>query len=124
MYKTAHVNASDIFDHLKYSDGQILDEMNKYKNLDPFNFYYYLGLAYYDKKKNDLSLKWYFKAMQIDNNNYKLFNSIGITYDEMGDYPNGEKYYVKCLEANPKYYSVYYNLAILHKNQNNEEKAI
>lgn len=58
--------------------------------------------------------------MEINDKNYKLFNSMGISYDEKGDYKNGEEYYLKCIEANPKYYSAYYNLAILYKNQQKE----
>ncbi len=53
----------------------------------------------------------------MNDKNFKLMNSIGITYDEMQDFPNGEKYYLKCIELNPKYYSAYYNLAILNKNR-------
>ena len=124
LYKAAHVNASDIFDKLNYTDEQIIAEMNNYGKLDPFNFYYYLGLAYYDKKKVDISLKWLFKALELNSSDYKLFNSMGISYDEKGDYENGEKYYLKCIEANPKYYSAYYNLAILYKKQKKEEKTI
>ncbi len=58
-YKTAHVNVSDIFDTLNYTDDDIFAAMKKYPKLDPFMFYYYLGLAYYDKKKNENSIKWY-----------------------------------------------------------------
>lgn len=123
-YKTAHVNASDIFDHFQYSDQQILDTMKSYGKLDPFYFYYYLGLAYYDKKQVDKSISWYFKALDINPNDYKVFNSMGISYDEKKDFANGEKYYLKCMEANPKYYSAYYNLAILYKNQDQVDKAI
>jgi tetratricopeptide (TPR) repeat protein len=96
-YKTAHVNVSDVFDELNFTDEQIYEEMTKYPKLDPFMFYYYLGLAYYDKKKVDTSIKWYFKANELNSNSYKLFNSLGISYDEKRDYPNGEKYYVKCI---------------------------
>jgi hypothetical protein len=43
----------------------ILAEMKKYPKLNEFFFYYYLGLAYYDKKKVDASIKWYKRAEQI-----------------------------------------------------------
>jgi len=76
--------------------------MKKYPKLDPFMFYYYLGLAYYDKRNSNTSLKWYKVAETMNSSNFKLTNSIGITYDEMRDYENGEKYYLKCIELNPK----------------------
>jgi protein O-GlcNAc transferase len=98
--------------------------MKKYPKLDPFMFYYYLGLAYYDKRNSNTSLKWYKVAETMNSSNFKLMNSIGITYDEMRDYENGEKYYLKCIGLNPKYYSAYYNLAILYKNQDRVDDAI
>ena len=98
--------------------------MKGYDKLDTFSFYYYLGLAYYDKKQIDKSITWYFRALEINPNDYKLFNSMGIAYDEKRDFVNGEKYYLKCMEANPKYYSAYYNLAILYKNQDMIDKAV
>lgn len=91
------MNVSDVFDQLEYTDDQIFAAMKNYPKLDTFIFYYYLGLAYYDKKRNQESLKWYNLAEQIDGKNFKLMNSIGITYDEMRDFVNGEKYYLKCI---------------------------
>lgn len=80
-YKTAHVNVSDIFDTLNYNDEQIQEAMKSYPKLDTFMFFYYLGLAYYDKKNNSNSIKWYKRAEKINPNHFKLMNSIGITYD-------------------------------------------
>jgi hypothetical protein len=37
--------------------------MKKYTKLDNFMFSYYLGLSYYDKKMNEMSLKWYNYAL-------------------------------------------------------------
>ena len=34
------------------------------------------------------------------------------------------KYYMKCIEVNPKYHSAYYNMAIVYKRQNNLDQAI
>ena len=34
------------------------------------------------------------------------------------------KYYTKCIGANPKYHSAYYNMAIVYKRQNNLDQAI
>ena len=59
----------------------ILEEMKKYPKLNEFNFYYYLGLAYYDKKRVPASIKWYKLAEKIQENNPELCNSFGISYD-------------------------------------------
>lgn len=85
-YKAAHKNATDIFDELKYDDDRIIAEMSKYVKLDPFMFYYYIGLAYYDKDKVDKSIKWYKKAEELNANNFELMNSMGIAYDEIKKY--------------------------------------
>jgi tetratricopeptide (TPR) repeat protein len=55
--------------------------MSKYVKLDPFMFYYYIGLAYYDKDKVDKSIKWYKKAEELNADNFELMNSMGIAYD-------------------------------------------
>ncbi len=51
-------------------------------------FYYYLGLGYYDKKKNDAAINWYTKAYYINSTHFELLNSMGIVYDEIKDYKN------------------------------------
>jgi tetratricopeptide (TPR) repeat protein len=60
--------------------------MGKYAKLDTFMFYYYIGLAYYDKDKVDISIKWYKKAELLNSNNFELMNSLGIAYDEIKRY--------------------------------------
>lgn len=116
--KSAHVNVSDVFDELKLSDEQIRGQMSKYKIQNDW-FYYYLGLAYYDKRKWDRSLYYYNEAIKVANtlqkDIHKVYNSIGITYDEMRDYEKAKQYYNLCIETNPKYFNVYYNMAIVYK---------
>jgi hypothetical protein len=45
-YLEAHSNISKIFDMLKFTDADIFAAMKKYPKLNPFMFYFYLGLAY------------------------------------------------------------------------------
>lgn len=77
---------SDIFDEKSFTDEQIEAEMSKYNIQDDY-YYYYLGLSYYDKKKYELSIKFYMKAYanakELGKDIHKLHNSAGITYDEM-----------------------------------------
>lgn len=49
-YKAPHANLSDVFDELKATDEVIQGHMAKY-NIKIDYFYYYMGLAYYDKGK-------------------------------------------------------------------------
>lgn len=64
--------------------------MKEFPKLKPFYFFYYLGLAMYDKKRVEESIKWYKKAEEINNNDYELMNSFGISYDEIKKYPQAE----------------------------------
>ena len=90
-----------------------------------FNFQYYMGLAYYDKKNYDRSIEWYDRALQMPHDHhYKVYNSKGITYDDMNKYDEAEAAYKKCMELNPKYHSAYYNLAIVYKRRGKVDGAI
>jgi tetratricopeptide (TPR) repeat protein len=60
-------------------------------------FYYYLGLAYYDKKRVEESIKWYKKSEAINDKDFDLMNSFGISYDEIKKYKEAEVYYLKCI---------------------------
>ena len=83
-YKAPHKNFSDIVDTQKMTDAKIQEHMAKY-NIKKDYFYYYMGLAYHDKKKDDLAIKYYMKAYDCSNDLnkhiYKLHNSVGIAYD-------------------------------------------
>lgn len=70
--------------------------MEKYPKLDKFFFYYYIGIAHYDKLNNAEGLKWYKRAEAIKQT-HEICNSIGLIYDRLNDYVNGEAYYLKCM---------------------------
>lgn len=79
----AFTNAIKLFNKLKFTDDDIIEKMKEYPNMDEFNFYYYLGLAYYDMggKNIDNAINWYKRAEAIDSNSFKLYNSLGLAYD-------------------------------------------
>lgn len=79
-----------------------------------------MGLSYYDKHKVDKSIKWIEKAIVLNSNEHRFYNSLAISYDENKDYDRAILNYKKCIESNPKYYSAYYNLAIVYKSLNRE----
>lgn len=96
------------------------------------NFYY--GILYYKEKEVDdaylqKALEHFLIAEQSDANTAVLFN-IAVVYDEIGDYDNSEKYYLKILDVNKnntndviadaikeQNLKVYNNLALLSKKQ-------
>ena len=122
-YKAPHANLYDIFKELKASDEDILSLAEQYETKEE-KFCYYFGLACYDKKKIEESIKWIQKAITINPNSHAYHNSIGISYDDLKDYEMAIFHYMRCMELNPKYHSAYYNIAIVYKAMKNEEKAI
>ena len=85
--KAPHANSIDCFDALHKSDEEIYAWASKYKDIDMFNFNYYMGLAYHDKEKYNFAIKWFNSALQIpDNSHYKVYNSMGISYNDMQKY--------------------------------------
>jgi len=77
---------SDVFDERNFKDEDIEAEIDKRKStVHRDYYYYYMGLSYYDKRKYDLSLKYYMKAYDnldlLAKDVHKLHNSTGITYD-------------------------------------------
>jgi hypothetical protein len=62
-YKQAFANAIAVFIKLNLSDEDIINKIKEYPKIDVFNFYYYLGLAYYDRNDGaKTALTWYKRA--------------------------------------------------------------
>ena len=84
-YKAPHANLIDVYKVLKYDDERIANLLKEYKVYPDF-YYYYTGLAHYDNKSYDLSIKNYMKAYEcadiINKKIFALHNSTGITYDD------------------------------------------
>ena len=102
---------------------QISTLIQQYK-VEADYYYYYTGLAYYDKQNYDQSVKYYQKAygclQELNKAIYKLHNSTGITYDDKKINAKAIEYYGKAIAANPKYHSAYYNTAIVYKREKKE----
>jgi tetratricopeptide (TPR) repeat protein len=55
--------------------------------MDRFNFYYYLGLAYYDRNDGKrAAITWYKRAEKLDSNSFNIYNSLGLAYDSIQEY--------------------------------------
>lgn len=66
-----------------------MNELKKYQLAEDY-FYYYLGVAYYERKKYQLSIKYYMKAYEcareLARSIHKIHNSTGITYEDMKEF--------------------------------------
>lgn len=65
MECTTHSNAIDIFDKLEYTDEDIIEETKKHQRLNLYQFYYYLGLAYFEKERAEDAIRWYKRGEEI-----------------------------------------------------------
>lgn len=61
--------------------------------MDMFNFYYYMGLANYDRPKYEVAISWYKKAESIDKQSFRIYNSLGLAYERLKKYEEAEKCY-------------------------------
>lgn len=66
--------------------------MKEYPKMDVFNFYFYLGLAYYDKGGSYIqtSITWYKRAEALNPKSFNVLNSMGLAYDSLQEYEKGE----------------------------------
>jgi tetratricopeptide (TPR) repeat protein len=102
---------------------------------------FYIGILYYKAKSQDggnilKALDFLLKAEQADANTAVLFN-IAVVYDELGNFKDSEKYYLKIIDVNKannneiiadaileQNLKVYNNLAILSKKQGKFDDTI
>lgn len=86
-YKMAFANAIKLFENMKWTDEEIINQIDNYPKMDRFNFYYYLGLAYYDRNDGKrAAITWYKRAEKLDSNSFNLYNSLGLAYDSIQEY--------------------------------------
>ena len=111
--------------------------------IDPDDYItnFYIGILYYKVKADHpdfihKALEYLLKAEQVDSNTAVLFN-IAVVYDEIANYKDSEKYYLKIIDVNKENdneiiadaireqnLKVYNNLAILSKKQDNIDDTI
>ena len=83
-----------------------------------------------EKDKNDRATKLYVKALdklqeayKADRNNPDILNYLGFTTRKLGDYENGEKYYLQGLQIDPNHKGINEYLGELYVNTNRMDLA-
>lgn len=108
-----------------------------------FGVYHDIGAIYDRLQQYDLSLEYYFKALNVYTENYtehvdafssyniqSLYNNIGNIYSSRGDYEKAKQYYQKgigiCLAKKDfmNLGAAYNNLGKIYTDENNAEKAL
>jgi len=71
--------------------------------------HYRLACFYQERKKHQLAIEEFLKALQNDSAYVKAYNGLGVSYDLLGEFPSALKAYEAALRLNP-------NLAYIHNN--------
>ncbi len=96
------------------------DEINKKEKEENYDLgftdpkdYNDLGLAEYNNSEFETAIKYFEKALELDNEYiYALFN-IGLCYYYQGDYEKSKKQYTKTLDIDDTYYKAYFERAFV-----------
>ncbi|HPN64463.1 MAG TPA: tetratricopeptide repeat protein [Candidatus Goldiibacteriota bacterium] len=72
----------------------------------------YLGLVLTDKGRNEEAVIEYQKVISMQPNNAVAYNSMGVSYKNMGDLDTAIEYYKKAAEIDPGYFKAYNNLGV------------
>ena len=93
---------------------------------DPTNKFAWngLGLAYHYLDQEDKSLAAYDKALVLDPNYAEVYYNKGVSLKYMGDIKEAGVYYWRAIELNPRMHSAIINLAALHQEHGDAEKAL
>lgn len=74
--------------------------------------YYNLGTTYHDKKRFDMAIENYTKAIYLNPNHIKAYMNRGNAYDEIGQPYRATEDYMKAISINPNYADAYFNLGV------------
>ena len=83
-----------------------------------------IGLVKFRSGDFEASLAQFSTGLEIDSNNYELYNNKGLVFYNLGKFTEAIKYFNKCLILKEDYHLAYYNLANTYIDLADFEKAI
>ena len=83
-----------------------------------------LGKLYFQKKDYKSSVEILERGLQIDEKDYELWFDYALSTKNLGECQRAKDAYYKALGLNPKLSDAYFNLAYLHYNDNEPDKAV
>ncbi len=81
-----------------------------------------LGMAYAEEKNFKQALLTYQKGIALNPQIPNFYHNTANVYNDMGEYANAERYYLKALEADPKFYFSAQQLVQLYRAQGKSDK--
>ncbi|MDQ3801576.1 MAG: protein kinase [Acidobacteriota bacterium] len=82
------------------------------------------GNNYYSRRQFDKAIETYTLAIELNRNDFALYNNRGAAYHASGEYQKAIADYTKSIELNPYYFSAYNNRAEAYKDIGSIEQAV
>lgn len=79
---------------------------------------------FYKQKKYDRAIETYTRAIQLNPNDYALYNNRGAAFYATGEFQKAIADYTKALELNPYHFSAYNNRGVVYQEIGSIEQAI
>ena len=92
-----------------YDTEFLISLLNQKKFKKDSTVYFYIGIAYDNKKEYDKAIESYQKALAINPKKDEAYINMGSAYDDKKEYDKAIESYQKALEINPKKDEAYYN---------------
>jgi len=89
-----------------------------------FDFYYNLGIDFYDKKNYEQAIQSFQTALEQDDVKSQVYYNLALSYQCLKNYTKAIAIYDRFLEQNPADYDGIYNLALTYYLNENYTKAV
>ena len=121
-----------ILDHLRevhniYTDtiyNDLIGFIANEKNYETTSVLVFQGVASYNKNKYKEAIGYYDKAIELDPNNARIYNTRGVAKDKLGKHQEAIVDYNKVIELSPNNAEAYYNRGIAKNRLGEHQKAI
>jgi len=80
--------------------------------------------GFYDRRKFDKAIETYTLAIELNPNDYAIYNNRGAAYHATGEFQKAIDDYTKAVELNPYHFSAYNNRGAAYEDIGNIEQAI
>jgi serine/threonine protein kinase len=80
--------------------------------------------GFYDRRRFDKAIETYTLAIELNPNDYAIYNNRGAAYHASGEPQKAIDDYTKSIELNPYYFSAYNNRGVAYEDLGNIEQAV
>ncbi len=91
---------------------------------EEWRYLYDLGMSSFYAKNYSEAIAYLYKASKIAPKEPKIWNALGITYMEVGEYKKAEEAFKKALESDPSFTEAKMNLGVLYRKMKNYREAV